>query len=145
MEKILISACLIGDKCRYDGHTNYTPQYKDLLEKYELIPFCLEVEGGLTIPRLPSERKGNIVINQKGKDVTKYFLNGAEKALNICKYLNIKIAVLKDGSPSCGVHEIHDGNFTNNKIKGKGILTELLEKNGIKVYSEKEIDELLNK
>lgn len=143
MEKILISACLIGDKCRYDGHGNYNPRYQELLEKYELVPFCPEVEGGLPTPRIPSERKGDKVFSQKGKDVTKNFLKGAELALNICKYLDIKYAILKEGSPSCGVTEIYDGNFTGRKIKGEGITAETLRKNGIKVYSENEIDELL--
>lgn len=143
MEKILISACLVGDKTRYDGHGNYTPKTKDLLEKYELVPFCPEVEGGLNIPRIPSERMKDRVVNQEGKDVTKYYEKGAELALNICKYLDIKIAILKEGSPSCGVHQINDGTFTHKKIKGRGFTTELLEKNGIKVYNEEEIDELL--
>ena len=143
MEKILISACLIGDKCRFDGHTNFTPIYKELLEKYELVPFCPEVEGGLPTPRKPSERKGDRVINNAGKDVTKNFQLGAEKALNICKYLNIKIAILKEKSPSCGVNQIHDGNFTGKLIKGEGITTELLRKNGITVYTENDIEELL--
>ena len=144
MEKILISACLIGDKTRYDGHSNYSPLIKDLLEKYELVPFCSEVEGGLPTPRKPSERKGDRVINIEGKDVTKNYLKGAELALNICKYLNIKIAILKDGSPACGVHEIHDGNFKGHKIKGMGVTASLLVKNGIKVISEKEIESLLD-
>lgn len=143
MEKILISACLVGDKVRYDGHSNYNPLIKELLEKYELVPFCCEVEGGLATPRKPSERKGDKVINIDGKDVTRYFEEGAHKALMIVDYLNIKIAVLKDGSPSCGVTEIHDGNFLNKKIPGKGILTELLESKGVKVYSESQIQELL--
>lgn len=143
MEKILISACLIGDKTRYDGHSNYSPRTKELLEKYELVPFCPEVEGGLKTPRIPSERKKDRVINEQGKDVTKHFIQGAELALNICKYLDIKIAILKDGSPSCGTHEIYDGSFSHKKIKGKGVTAEYLEKNGIKVYSEEEIDELL--
>ena len=144
MEKILISACLIGDKTRYDGHSNYSPLIKDLLEKYELVPFCSEVEGGLPTPRKQSERKGDRVINIEGKDVTKNYLKGAELALNICKYLNIKIAILKDGSPACGVHEIHDGNFKGHKIKGMGVTASLLVKNGIKVISEKEIESLLD-
>ena len=143
MEKILISACLVGEKCRFDGHTNYAPLYKELLEKYELVPFCCEVEGGLPIPRKPNERKGDRVIDEKGKDNTKKFMLGVEKALNICKYLDIKIAILKDGSPSCGVNEIHDGNFTGKKIPGQGVLTEALRNNGIKVYSEKDIELLL--
>ena len=145
MEKILISACLVGDKCRYDGHGNYTPLTKDLLEKYELVPFCCEVEGGLPTPRAPSERVGRKVMNTHGKDVTNYFLDGAERALNICKYLGIKIAILKEGSPSCGVNEIYDGTFKNRKIKGQGVLTELLRSNGITVYNEHQIEELLNK
>ena len=143
MEKILISACLVGDKCKYDGHTNYTPLIKDLLEKYELVPFCPEVEGGLPTPRKPSERKGDKVINNAGKDVTRNFQLGAEKALNICKYLNIKIAILKENSPSCGVNQIYDGNFKNKLIKGEGVTTELLRKNGITVYNENQIEELV--
>lgn len=144
MEKILISACLIGDKTRYDGHTNYTPLVNDLLQKYDLVPFCPEVEGGLSIPRNPSERKGDKVVMSNGRDVTYKFQEGAEKALNICLYLNIKIAILKEGSPSCGVNEIHDGNFNNNKIKGQGVTTELLRRKGIRVISEKDIESFLN-
>lgn len=144
MEKILISACLVGDKTRYDGKGNYHPLVKELLEKYELVPFCSEVEGGLSIPRTPSEIKGDHVINKSGKDVTRNYQAGAEKALNICKYLDIKIAILKDGSPACGVHQIHDGNFTGRKIKGMGITASLLSKNGIKVISEDEIQTLLD-
>ena len=144
MEKILISACLIGDKTRYDGHSNYHPLVKELLVKYELVPFCSEVEGGLSVPRKPSEIKGNRVINKDGKDVTKNYQKGAELALNICKYLDIKIAILKDGSPACGVHEIHDGNFKGHRIKGMGITASLLSQNGIKVISENEIETLLD-
>ena len=143
MEKILISACLVGDKVRYDGKSQYHPLIKELLEKYELVPFCPEVEGGLKTPRVPSEIKKDKVINQEGRDVTRFFKEGAEKTLNICKYLEIKIAILKDNSPSCGSTEIHSGNFDGRMVKGKGITTTLLEQNGIKVYSEKEIEKLL--
>ena len=144
MEKILISACLVGDKTRYDGKSNYHPLVKELLEKYELVPFCSEIEGGLSVPRIPSEIKNERVVNQKGKDVTRNYPLGGEKALNICKYLDIKIAILKDGSPACGVHQIHDGNFTGKKTKGMGITASLLSKNGIKVISEDEIQTLLD-
>lgn len=143
MEKILISACLVGDKTRYDGRTNYNPKIVDLLEKYELVPFCPEVEGGLSIPRDPSERVKDKVISSKGRDVTFQYNRGAELALNICLYLGIKVAVLKDKSPACGSHQIHDGHFNGHLIEGKGVLTELLEKKGIKVISEDEIDTLL--
>ncbi|MCQ2814814.1 MAG: DUF523 domain-containing protein [Bacilli bacterium] len=143
MEKILISACLIGDKTRYDGKSNYSPLIKDLLEKYELVPFCPEVEGGLKVPRQPSERINDSVIMNDGRNVTKQFNDGAEKALNICLYLGIKIAILKDGSPSCGSTEIHDGTFSDKKIPGSGITTELLKSKGIKVLNENQIEEFL--
>lgn len=143
MEKILISACLVGDKCRYDGKGNYDPRIEKLLEKYELVPFCPEVEGGLKTPRLPSERKGDKVIRKDEKDVTFQFEKGADLAMNICLYLGIKIAIFKENSPSCGVHYIHDGSFSNKLIEGMGVTTELLKRKGIKVLSEKEIDTLL--
>ena len=143
MEKILISACLIGDKVKYDGRSNYNEKVKLLLEKYELVPFCPEVEGGLSIPRKPSERIKDRVKMQDGRDVTSKFLKGAELALNICLYLNIKIAILKENSPSCGSKEIYDGSFSHKLIKGEGVTTELLRKKGIKVISEEEIDTLL--
>ena len=144
MEKILISACLVGDKVKYDGKSNYNPLIKELLEHYELVPFCPEVEGGLSIPRKPSERKGDKVINDAGKDVTNFFVSGAKKALTICQYLNIKVAILKERSPSCGSKNIHDGSFSNRLKKGEGVTTELLRKNGIKVISEEELEDFLN-
>lgn len=144
MEKILISACLIGDKCRYDGRTNYNPKIKDLLEKYELIPFCPEVEGGLKTPRDPSEiQKDGSIKMVTGRDVTKFYERGAEKALDICLCLGIKIAILKDRSPSCGSKKIHDGSFSGKVIDGEGVTTQLLKRKGIKVISEDEIDTLL--
>ena len=143
MEKILISACLISDKVKYDGKSNYNEKVKMLLEKYELVPFCPEVEGGLPTPRKPSERVKDRVKMQDGKDVTSKFLRGAELALNICLYLNIKIAILKENSPSCGSKEIYDGSFSHKLVKGEGVTTELLRKKGIKVLSEDEIDTLL--
>lgn len=144
MEKILISACLVGDKTRYDGRSNYNPLITSLLEKYELVPFCPEVEGGLPTPRHPSEIQGEIVKMDNGKIVTKNFTLGAEKALDICLYLGIKTAILKDGSPSCGVYEIHDGSFSNRKIKGQGITARLLKRKGINVISENDIESFLN-
>lgn len=143
MEKILISACLVGDKVKYDGHSNYNDKVKLLLEKYELVPFCPEVEGGLSIPRKPSERVKDSVKMENGKDVTKNFEKGAELALNICLYLGIKVAILKENSPSCGSKKIYDGTFSKKLMNGQGVTTELLRKKGIKVISEEEIDELL--
>ncbi len=143
MEKVLISACLIGDKVKYDGGHNLNKHIQELLEHFELVPFCPEVEGGLKTPRRPSERLKDRVIMNDNKDVTHNFQLGAEKALNICKYLNIKLAILKERSPSCGSKKIHDGSFKERLIDGQGVTTELLRKNGIKVISEEEIEDLL--
>ena len=143
MQKILISACLVGDKVNYKGQSKYNPKIKELLERYELVPFCPEVQGGLPIPRLPSEIRGDKVVHENGVDVTTNFNEGARKALNLCKALHIKIAILKENSPSCGTHHIHDGLFRDNLIPGKGITARLLSENGITTYSEDEIDKLL--
>lgn len=143
MEKILISACLVGDKCKYDGKSNYTPLIEELLKKYELVPFCPEVEGGLPTPRHPSEIQKDVVRMDNGKNVTKNFVTGAELAYNICMYLGIKVAILKENSPSCGSHNVYDGSFTHKLIKGKGITASYLERKGIRVISEEEIDSFL--
>lgn len=143
MDKILISACLCGDKTRYDGKSNLHPKIDALLEKYELIPFCSEVEGGLSIPRDPAERIGEKVISSTGRNVTKNYERGAELAYNICLALKIKIVILKDRSPACGVYKIHDGSFSGKVIDGMGVTAELLTKKGIKVLSENDIDSLL--
>ena len=143
MEKILISACLVGDNTKYNGKNNLSDKIPLLLEKYELVPFCPEMEGGLKSPRNPSERVKDRVKMNNGKDVTKNFEDGAELALNICLYLGIKIAILKENSPSCGTHKIYDGTFSGKLIDGMGVTAELLKRKGITVLSEEEIDTLL--
>ena len=143
MEKILISACLVGDNVKYNGGNNLSPKIDALLEKYELIPFCPEVEGGLSTPRTPAERVGDRVINQDGEDVTNAYLRGAELAFNICLFLKIKKVILKEKSPSCGSKIIYDGSFSHEEIPGLGVTAEYLKEKGIEVYSEDEIDSLL--
>ena len=143
MEKILISACLVGENCKHDGGNNLNPKIEALLEKYDLIPFCPEEQGGLDTPRNPSEIKGESVFMDNGRDVSENFARGAKKALMLALFLKIKIAVLKERSPSCGTHQIHDGSFSNKLIDGMGVTAKLLKENGIEVYSEDEIDKLL--
>lgn len=143
MEKILISACLIGEKTRYDGTAKVWPFYEKLAKKYELVPFCPEVEGGLSIPRDPAEIVKNAVVTKKGVDVTKNYNDGAAKALAACKFFGIRIAILKDNSPACGSRHIHDGSFTDAKIEGLGVTARLLIANGIKVYAESDNLEFL--
>ena len=144
MERILISACLVGDNVKYDGGNNKNPLIDKLLEKYELVPFCPEVEGGLPTPRHPSEQKDDGVINDLGEDVTENFERGAELAYNICLFLKIKKAILKERSPSCGVHHIYDGTFSHQVIEGSGVTAKYLKEKGIRIYNEDEIPMLLN-
>lgn len=143
MSKLLISACLLGDKVNYKGQGNYCPLVEKLKEKYELVVFCPECEGGLKIPRLPNEIKGSQVVRSDGKLVTREFESGARKALALCKYLGVNKAVLKENSPSCGTHMIHDGYFQGRKVPGMGVTARILKENGIEVYSEEEIEKLL--
>lgn len=143
MEYLLISGCLIGNNTKYNGLNNYTPLVEKLKDKYELIVICPEVDGGLSIPRNPSEIKGNKVISSMGVDVTKEFNIGAKKALELVKKYNIKKALLKEGSPSCGTNYIYDGTFTGTKINGLGVTAKLLKENGVLLFNEKEIEKLL--
>lgn len=142
MEKLLISACLLGKNCKYNGKNNYNPLVEELKKKYELIPVCPEVMGGLLTPRVPSEINGDKVISKDGLDVTFNFLSGAYQVLQLKDIYNIKIAVLKDGSPSCGSTYIYDGTFTKTKKEGLGITAKLLKDNNVDIYSENEIEEL---
>ena len=146
----LISACLCGVNCKYNGLNNLNDKCLELLRKGEALLVCPEQLGGLNTPRIPSETLGNAkdiielnkgkVINKEGKDVTKEFLKGAKEALKIAKEANIKKAILKESSPSCGSNFVYGGSFTGNKIKGKGITAYLLEKEGIEIISEKDLD-----
>ena len=138
-EKIIVSTCLLGNKVRYDGNDSYKEEIAALKEKYDLIPVCPEVIGGLSIPRDPAEIKGSLVLTDKGKDVTMNFKHGAETVLEICKTNHISKAIMKSKSPSCGKGMIYDGSFSRTLTPGNGITVELLMINNIKVYTENEI------
>jgi len=146
-EKILVSSCLLGHNVKYDGKNNKI-DLKELEEKYELIPFCPEVEGGLPIPRIPSEIVSFSplkVINKKGEDVTDNFLKGAKKCVEVVKKYNIKKALLKSKSPSCGKDGVYDGTFSKNIIKKDGVSVMFLKKENVEIFDETQIDELLAK
>ena len=136
MEKILVSACLCGQKTRFDGNSNPFPFIEKLKRHYDVVPFCPEVEGGLPIPRESCEIVNNAVLSESGKDYTKQYVEGAKKAVSICHFFGIKIAILKDRSPSCGSRTIHDGSFKNNMIEGLGLTARALIADGIKVYAD---------
>ncbi len=149
MEKILVSACLLGDKTRYDGKDNAVEGLLGLLKFYELVPFCPEVEGGLKTPRRPAEIHYGRVFRDDGVELTRQYDLGAKKALSLCKFLGIGKAILKESSPSCGVHLIHNGRFDSGKIEGEGVTARTLREAGIKVMNEDEglklLDSLLAK
>lgn len=146
---IVVSACLVGVNCKYNGGNNDNEKVKEFLKNKEFILICPEQLGGLTTPRDPSEinnidgrevLKGNSkVISCENKDVTDNFLQGARESLKIAQMYNCKKALLKDGSPSCGCNYIYDGSFTGNKISGVGVTTALFKENNIEVFSEKEL------
>ncbi|KKN97156.1 hypothetical protein LCGC14_0161210 [marine sediment metagenome] len=136
----LVSACLIGVNCRYDGKSKLDRKCLKLFKKRELMPVCPEQLGGLSIPREPAEiKKSGKVLTKNGKDVTKNFNKGAKEVLKITKNLKIREAILKSKSPSCGLGLVYDGSFSGKLIKGNGITTTLLRKNKIKVITEKEL------
>lgn len=140
-KKAIISSCLIGVNCRYDGGNNKLPDEKlaELREKYELIPVCPECYGGLTTPRVPSERRDGGVYSKVGVDVTAEFAKGADAALYLAKLLGAELAILKENSPSCGSGTIYDGTFSGTLTEGDGVTAELLKKQGITVIGESKI------
>ena len=142
-KKLLISACLIGENCKYNGGNNRLSVIDSLAEKYELIPACPEQLGGLSTPRKPSEIVGDRVVNNIGDDVTAEFIRGANKTLEIAKSNGCFACLLKERSPSCGVKNIYDGNFKNKTVKGSGITTQLLKFHGFMVVSEEEVNKLI--
>lgn len=140
MDKLLVSACLLGAPCRYDGKSKPLAGIERLRETYELVPVCPEQEGGLPTPRTPSERRGEAVVMQDGTDVTAQYRRGAEAALALCRRKGCAAALLKERSPSCGSGAIYDGSFTHTLIPGDGVTAELLRQNGVRVYGESELD-----
>ena len=145
MEKLLISACLAGENCKYSGGNNFIGEtaLASLGDKYELVSACPEVMGGLSVPRIPCERIGARVMNERGEDVTAQFKAGAELTADICERQGIKKALLKEKSPSCGSGRIYDGTFSHTVIAGDGVTAQRLRALGIVLYGESEIEKLL--
>ena len=135
---ILVSACLAGEYCRWDGGTNLVPEIKALVDAGKAVAVCPEEQGGLPTPRLPSERQGDLVVNSEGADVTAQFRYGAEQALRLCRKHGCRMAVLKSKSPSCGKGLIHNGLFDGGLIPGVGVCAQLLLDDGIEVMTEEE-------
>lgn len=145
--KLLVSACLLGDACRYDGKSKPCEAVLRLKRSHTLIPVCPEVMGGLPTPRVPSEvQEDRSVRNREGQDVTLLYRAGAREVLRVALEENCDGAILKEKSPACGKGKIYDGSFTKTLTDGNGICAELLLQNGISVLGESEIsDETLSK
>ena len=142
-QNLLISECLCGICCRYDGDHNQIDCIEKLKSLYNLIPVCPEVMGGLSTPRPPAERIGNSILTENGIDVTEQFKYGAVQALTIAIDTGCQYALLKAKSPSCGYGEIYDGTFTRTLVNGIGVTSELLLQHNIHIYTEKNVQDLI--
>ena len=140
--RILVSACLLGVSCRYDGKSKPHPAVLALQGQHQLIPVCGEIFGGLPTPRTPAERVGDRVLTEAGRDVTAEYRRGAEEVLALARRLDCKVALLKERSPSCGTGEIYDGSFTHTLTAGDGVTAELLRASGIAVFGESRLADL---
>lgn len=140
---ILISACLVGRCCRYDGKNKNAVDISELEKHHKLYPICPETDGGLSVPREPAEIIGERVINRKGVDVTEEYTRGALHALEVARENSCTAAILKARSPSCGKGKIYDGSFSGTLTDGNGITADLLMRYGIRVYTEDETDMLI--
>lgn len=145
MERLLISACLMGAACKYSGGSNVLDgeTLTKLREEYVLVPVCPEFAGGLPTPRDPSERRGSLVVSVSGRDVTAEYEKGADTALALCRRFDCRRALLKERSPSCGSGAIYDGFFTGNVVPGYGVAAEKLTAAGIEVFGETKVDKLI--
>ncbi len=134
--RILVSACLLGLCCRYDGKSKPSQRVLQLTEKHQLIPVCPEQLGGLPTPRPPAEMQDGRVVNRLGLDVTAQYEKGAAETVRLCELFHCEAAVLKARSPSCGSEAVYDGTFSGRLIPGQGVAARLLTARGIPVLSE---------
>ncbi len=143
---LLISGCLFGLSCRYDGRCKPLPEeiLQQLQKQFQLVPICPEQLGGLPTPRPPAERRNDGFFLKDGTDVTQAYLRGGKEACKIAKQLQCTLALLKERSPACGSIEIYDGSFSEKVCLGKGAAAECLEKNGVQVFGESQIPQLLS-
>lgn len=139
--KILVSSCLLGKNCKYNGGNNLNQGVLDFIEGHEVIGVCPEQLGGLSTPRLPAEIVAGLVTNKEGVSVDNEFRKGAQEALAVALENKVDLAILQSRSPSCGVKEIYDGSFSGKKIKGQGVFAKLLSARGIKVLDAEDVAE----
>ncbi|MCC8073584.1 MAG: DUF523 domain-containing protein [Clostridiales bacterium] len=139
---ILVSACLLGENCKYNGGNNKNDDVLALQKEHRLVPICPECFAALPIPRVPSEIIDGKVFSKDGRDLTEEFKDGASKALYVAEETACQVAILKERSPSCGFGKIYDGTFSGKVVDGNGITAQLLYDNGIKIVGESQISKL---
>ena len=138
--KIMVSACLLGENCKYNGGNNLSEKVMKFIEGHEVISVCPEVMGGLPTPRIPSEIVNGVVTAADGQNVDTEFRKGAQIGLELAKENDVDLVILQSRSPSCGVKQVYDGTFSGNKIDGQGIFVQLLIENGYKVIDVEDLE-----
>ncbi len=138
--KIMVSACLLGQKCKYNGGDNYNEKVLSYVKDHEVIPVCPEVVGGLLVPRIPCEIVNGVVTNKEGENKDAEFRTGAQLCLQKALEEKVDLVILQSRSSSCGVNQIYDGTFSGTLIEGRGVFADLLVKNGIKVLDLEDLE-----
>ena len=141
--KIMVSACLLGENCKYNGGNNRSPELLHLLSGHEVVPVCPEVLGGLPTPRAPAEIVNGVVINREGVSVDDAFRLGAKKAIEMARQEKPDLIILQSRSPSCGVKEIYDGTFSGKLVPGHGIFAEMALQAGFRVIDAEDVPEII--
>lgn len=139
----MVSACLLGENCKYNGGNNRSPELLHLLSGHEVVPVCPEVLGGLPIPRAPAEIVNGVVINREGVSVDDAFRLGAKKAIEMARQEKPDLIILQSRSPSCGVKEIYDGTFSGKLIPGYGVFAEMALQAGFRVIDAEDVPEII--
>ena len=137
--KVMVSACLLGENCKYNGGNNLNPDLLRLLSGHTVIPVCPEVLGGLPVPRIPAEIVNGAVVNREGISVDDAFRRGAEKALELAAAERPDLVILQSRSPSCGAGQIYDGTFSGTLVRGKGVFAEMAVNAGFRVMDAEEV------
>lgn len=131
--KILVSACLLGENCKYNGNNNYNKDVAEFVKGHEVIAVCPEVLGGLSVPRKPAEIVNGVVMTKEHVSVDEEFRNGAAVAFKIAVDNHIDLAILQSRSPSCGVNQIYDGSFDGRLKEGQGVFAQMLKQAGLNI------------
>ncbi len=142
MKKIIVSACLLGENCKYSGGNNYDPKVVEFVRGREVIPVCPEALAGLGIPRAPMEIVNGVLMNQDGTCVDGPVRQAVAKILEQIRYEDIECAILQSRSPTCGVRQVYDGTFSKKLIDGAGVLAQALKDAGYRVVDREELEEM---